>query len=425
MTRGKLRGAARRILRAGLAAVEPGGLVRAHLAANRQGIHVDGLTVKGPKRVFVVSVGKAAVAMARAAHRILGARITSAIVIAPQAAPRMPRTVSLVCGHPIPDAAGIHAGKRVIQLLEKAERDDLVLLLLSGGASALMPAPVDGVSLVDKQRVTRLLLRRGATITEINAVRKQLSRLKGGGFARMAAPAQVITLALSDVSGDVIGAIGSGPTVADPRAGALARRTVRTLLKNTEVPPGIRRALRRPGVKSAVTSRTRTLVIGSGRTFAVAAAGEAREIGFRVRLLPGALRGEARLCGPALVGRFDKSRGRSPFCLIATGETVVKVLGEGVGGRNQELALSAIPSLARLRHPAVLVAFATDGADGRSAASGGLVDDGTEYRAIARGVSVQTALNRNDSTKALRRLGSLIVTGPTGTNVADIALILG
>ncbi len=425
MTRAKLRAAARRILRAGLAAVEPGGLVRAHLSANRQGIHVDGLTLKGPKRVFVVSVGKAAVSMARAAHRILGARITSAIVIAPRAATRMPRTVSLVCGHPIPDAAGIRAGKRVIQLLEKAERDDLVLLFLSGGASALMPAPVYGVSLVDKQRVTRLLLRRGATITEINAVRKQLSRLKGGGFARMAAPAHVITLALSDVSGDDIGAIGSGPTVADPRAGALARRTIRSLLKNTEVPPGIRQALKRPGVKSAITGQTKTILIGSGRTFAKAAARKARELGLRARLLPGALRGEARLCGPALVRRFNKSRGRRPLCLIATGETVVKVLGTGVGGRNQELALSAIPSLQRLRHPAVLATFATDGMDGKSGASGGLVDDGTECRAIAKGVSVQTALDRNDSTKALRRLGSLIVTGPTGTNVADITLILG
>ena len=425
MTRAGLRAAARRILRAGLAAVEPGRLVRAHLRAEGGAVHAAGVTLKGPKRVFVVSVGKAAVPMALAAHQILGKQLTSAIVIAPHQAPRMTRTVAFVSGHPIPNLAGIRAARRVIQLLEHAERDDLVLLLVSGGASALMPAPKKGVTLGDKQRVTRLLLRRGATIGEINAVRKRLSRLKGGGFTRIAAPARVIALALSDVPGDDIGTIGSGPAVFDPRASALARRTVSKYLTPREVPPGVERALKGRETKRTSAGGARTVVIGSGRTFAQAARGKAEALGFQTRLLLNALHGEARDRGPDLVARFEARRSPAPLCLIATGETVVKVRGRGQGGRNQEVALSAVPALSQLGRPTVLAAFATDGADGNSRASGGLVDDRTESRAVSRGVSLQGALDRNASSEALHRLGGLIVTGPTGTNVADITVVLG
>lgn len=426
MTRAGLRAAARRILKAGLDAVEPGRLVRAHIRANARGVSLGGVRLKASQRLLMVSVGKAAVPMARAAHVVLGERIAAAIVIAPGRVPKMARTIGFTSGHPMPDAAGVQAGKAVLRLLETAGPSDVVLLLLSGGASALMPAPIPGVSLRDKQRVTRLLLRRGAAIAEINAVRKRLSRLKGGGFARLAAPARVVTLAISDVPGDDIGNIGSGPAVDDPRAASLARRTVRRFLRDQKVAPSVRRAIdqRRDGPGGALPARA--VVIGSGRTFARAASEHAARLGFRTLILEDALRGEARKCGPDMVRRFAEWRcAQRLSCLIATGETVVAVSGHGHGGRNQEVALSAVSALARLDRPSILASLATDGRDGKSAASGGLVDDQTAARALKRGVSARAALDRNDSTAALRRLGGLIVTGATRTNVADVVIVLG
>jgi glycerate-2-kinase len=424
VTRARLRFYVRRILRAGLAAVEPGPLVRAHLHLEGDSLRIAGVAVK-PRRLFVVSAGKAAIPMARAAISTLRNRLTEAIVIAPGKAPRLNRARCFTAGHPIPDAAGARAARHVIEMLEQAGRGDVVLLLLSGGASALMPAPVEGVSLRDKQRVTGILLRSGASIGEMNAVRKRLSRLKGGGFSRLAFPARVFTLAISDVPGDDPGTIGSGPTVEDATARAAALRAARKYLVNEALPPGVSRALLRPGSRERVAKRTRTRIIGSGRSFARAAAREAVALGMSTRVRPDALRGEARVCGPQLVAAFEALRGRGLSCLIATGETVVSVRGRGRGGRNQELALSSIEALSRCSRPTVLAAFATDGKDGSSGASGGLVDDTTARRARARGVSIPASLDDNDSTDALQRLGGLIVSGPTGTNVADVTIVVG
>jgi len=425
VNRAKLRAAARKILRAGLDAVEPGRLLDSHLRRAGNALRISGTRVR-PRRLFVVAVGKAAVPMAQAAHRILGGQITSAIVIAPQRPPKMRRTAGFTAGHPVPDGAGVRASHAVIRLLRESGEGDVILLLLSGGASSLMPAPVPGVSLRDKQRLTRLLLRRGASIGELNAVRKVLSRLKGGGFAELAAPARAFTLALSDVPDDDPATIGSGPCVRDPQSLPLARKTVRTLLRGIALPDGVRRALRRSsGVRTPPTDAATTVVIGSGRTFAKAAGEKARQLGFRVHILRDALQGEARGCGPELVGRFRALRGRGPHCLIATGETVVRVLGRGQGGRNQELALAAVNALAQLGRPTVLAALATDGVDGNSPASGGLVDDHTLEQARKMGVRIESALARNDSTTALRLLDAMIVTGPTNTNVADVALLVG
>ncbi|MEO8362027.1 MAG: DUF4147 domain-containing protein [Vicinamibacteria bacterium] len=425
MTRSALRKAAHQILRAGLAAVEPGRLVRQHLHVDRSHITAGGVKVRTPKRLFLVAVGKAAIPMAQAAHRILGARMTSGIVIAPNHAPRLARMMSFVSSHPVPDQAGVKAGKAVIRLLEAAEEDDLILLLLSGGASALMPAPIEGVSLADKQRVTRLLLKGGANIAETNAIRKRLSRLKGGGFARLAAPARVVALALSDVPGDDVSTIGSGPAVEDSRAPTLALQAVQKLLRTDTLPRSVRAALDKSPLKTSAEVRADTRVIGSGRTFAEAARRKAAALGFACEVIPDALRGEARDMGPALVARFRRSKKPRPKCLIVSGETVVHVKGRGVGGRNQELALSAIPTLGKMAQPTVFAAFATDGHDGPSTASGGMVDDRTDTKARVLGLSAAKALRQNNSHDVLRRTGALIVTGPTSTNVADIALILG
>jgi glycerate 2-kinase len=425
VTRRQLHFAARAILKAGLAAVEPERLVRAQVFVDRDGaLRVAGKKLAPFDRLFLISVGKAAWPMARAAFEVLGDRITSSTVISTHKGRGVPGARVFVAGHPLPNAEGLRAGRHVTRILRQASRGDLVLLLLSGGASALMPSPLPGLSLREKQKVTRILLERGATIAEMNAVRKRLSLLKGGGFARLADPARVVTLILSDVPGDDLRTIGSGPTTADPKAATMARSTLLKYFDAGEVPAAVRHALQRPSL-AGPPRRAQNLIIGSGRTFAAAAAVEAARRGFRTRILGDALEGEARACGAPLVGRFARWRNGQLSCLIATGETVVRVKGSGRGGRNQEVALGAVPWLAKLKQPTVLAAFATDGRDGNSRAAGGMVDDGTERRALRARVAVGAALERNDSTAALRALGGLIVTGPTGTNVADLTVLLG
>ena len=425
MTRAALRSAARSILRAGLDAVEPGRLVRAHLSFEGGTIRAGDTIVRDPRRVFLVSVGKAAVPMARAAHRLLGRRINAAVVIAPARAPRLPRTTAFAAGHPIPNREGLRAARHVIRLLESASKGDLVLLLLSGGASALMPAPVKGVTLADKRRITRLLLMRGANIDELNAVRKRLSLLKGGGFARLASPATVATLAISDVPGDDVGTIGSGPTVRDRNAATTARRVVARFLGDVALPTGVRRALSAREIHRSRSTHARIKVIGSGRQFAEAAAHRARALGFRSVVREGALHGEARNCGPRLVRVFEEQRKRNPLCLIATGETVVRVLGNGRGGRNQEVALSAIGALSRRPIPTVLATLATDGRDGPTPYCGGLVDDLSSRRARKRGIDWEAFLENNDSSRALRSLNALLKAKNNRTNVADVTVLLG
>jgi glycerate 2-kinase len=425
VTRRQLRFAARAILKAGLAAVEPEALVRAQTLVDRNGaLRVAGKKLQPFDRLFLVSVGKAAWPMARSAYKVLGDRITSSTVISTQKGVGVKGARGFAAGHPLPNAEGIRAGRHVVRILSKASSADLVLLLLSGGASALMPSPLPGVSLREKQQVTRILLERGATIAEMNAVRKRLSLLKGGGFARLAAPARVVTLALSDVPGDDPRTIGSGPTAADPKAATMARRALRKYFNSAEVPAAVQDAVNRSSPGGSLRG-TQTLIIGSGRTFAAAAAVEAARLGFRTRVLPDALQGEARVCGARLVRRFARWRSGEPSCLIATGETVVHVKGTGRGGRNQEVALGALAALANMKQPTVLAAFATDGRDGNSDAAGGVVDDETERHALRAGVQVLAELDRNNSTRALRALDGLLVTGPTGTNVADITVLLG
>ena len=426
VSRATLRTAARAILKAGLDAVEPGRLVRANLRVERGKIHAGRIVVRGAKRVLVVAAGKASGSMMRAAREVLGRQVATAILVSPYRTRGTSGVESFVAGHPVPNQSGLLAARRVIRILERADAGDLVLLLLSGGASALLPAPVKGVRLRDKQRITTLLLRRGATIHELNAVRQQISRLKGGGFARIAAPARVIVLAISDVAGDDPGVIGSGPACENPNARTLARQTISKFLRPGEVPSSIAYALQNPPVQPATKStNAQTLVIGSGGTFAEAAARKARRLGFKARVVIGGLSGEARACGPRLVQSFERLGGRGPACLVVTGETIVRVRGTGIGGRNQELALSAASALAILPFPSLIAAFGTDGGDGPSGAAGGMVDDKTLSRARLVGLSIQACLDRNDSTEALRRVGGLLMTGPTLTNVADIALVLG
>jgi glycerate 2-kinase len=390
-------------------------------------------------RLLVVAAGKAAPAMAAAAEAVLGSRLTGGLAVSNAAGPALGRIRLLLSGHPLPDARGAAAAAAVEDLVRGLTPDDLVLVLLSGGASALLPAPVDGITLSDKSAVTSQLMRAGAGITELNTVRKHLSRLKGGGLARAAAPARVIALVLSDVAGDDLSTIASGPTVPDPSTFEDALRVIAARGVREAIPPAALRhleagargeAAETPKPGDRIFRRVRTRVVGSNRLSVEAAAREARRQGLRPLVLTTRLEGEAREVARALVAVLREcvesaQPAAPPVCLLAGGETTVTVRGEGRGGRNQEMAVAAVRPLSAFPVEAVVAALATDGIDGASEAAGGVADRTSLSRSARLGLAPPEAfLAASDSNSFLAPLGDLIVTGPTGTNVVDIAVLL-
>ena len=436
----RLRRAAAEILAAGLRAADPERLVAAHLRVDRTSLRVAGLTHRfAGGRLVVVAAGKAASRMARAAERALGPRIDRALAIDVSDAVPLARTRRILAGHPVPDARGLEAAREVEWLVRGLGPGDLALVLLSGGASALLPAPVDGIVLEDKAALTAQLLRAGATIAEINAVRKHLSRLKGGGLVRAAVPARVACLVLSDVVGDDLSTIASGPTVPDPTTYADALDVLRGRGLLDSAPIAVRRHLEagaagertetpKPGDPTFRGVATR--IIGSNRLSVDAGARAARRLGLRPLVLTTRLEGEAREAARVLAAMLrecvEESRPASPpVCLLAGGETTVTVRGPGEGGRNQELAVAAAIPLGTFPSAAVVASLATDGIDGVGGAAGGVADDQSLRRARQLGLAAPAAfLEANDSRAFLASLGDLIVTGPTGTNVVDLTVLL-
>jgi len=377
--------------------------------------------------------------MARAAEEALGPALSESLAV--DVSDRIPlaRTRRLLAGHPVPDEAGRRAADEVEAVVRGLGEDDLLLLLVSGGASALLPAPVEGLGLSDKALTTSALLRAGATIGELNAVRKHLSRLKGGGLVRAAAPARVACLALSDVVGDDPSTIASGLAASDPTTYATAVDVLKRKGVWEAAPAAVRRHLEagargerpetpKPG--DPLFRRVAFAIVGSNRLSVEAAAGEARRQGLRPLVLTTRLEGEAREVARTLTAvlRECVEHGRPappPVCLLAGGETTVSVIGNGRGGRNQELVLAAAEPLATFPVPAVVASLATDGIDGNSDAAGGVADDRSLARAAALGLApASTFLAENDSRSFLGPLGDLIVTGPTGTNVIDLTVLL-
>jgi hydroxypyruvate reductase len=378
-------------------------------------------------------VGKAARAMARAAEETLDGRLGPGLAVGvDEDAPGPRRILFRTAGHPLPDRRGLAAARQVETLARGLRRADVLLVLLSGGASALLPAPAPGLTLADKVETTRLLLEAGADIESLNAVRKHLSRLKGGGLARLAHPARVVALALSDVVGDDLSVIASGPTVPDPTRYVDAGAVLHRHRLWSRVPPRVRRRLEagragrlpetpKPG--DPVFRRVTTSVLAGAREALAAAARAARRAGFETHVVTRTLRGEARDAGADLAHGLLAGPFERPACRLAAGETTVRVRGPGVGGRNLELAVAAARPLAG--RDALLAAFATDGRDGASRSAGGVVTGSTLERARRLGLADPEAfLDVSDAESYLAPLGDLIVTGPTGTNVADLVVML-
>jgi hydroxypyruvate reductase len=435
-------GAVARVLTAAILAVEPGAAV--HKVLRREG---DRLTL-GEKaydlskirHVYVIGAGKAGAPMAYAAVEILGDHLSAGIVIVKDGYAKNSGDIQdltlLEAAHPVPDQRGVQATQRMIRLLQETQTSDLVICLFSGGGSALLVSPPSGISLDDLQSLTSLLLACGASINEINNIRKHLDQVKGGNLARLAAPARVATLILSDVVGDPLDVIASGPTVPDPTTFEQAISTLNRYAILDQTPPAIVEHLERgrrgispetPKPGESLFENVDNIVIGSNSLAAQAALVLAAAEGFHTLLLTTYLQGEARQAGRLLaaIARQVAQNGQPiprPACLVAGGETTVTVQGPGKGGRNQELALGAVNELAGLPDIA-LVTLATDGGDGPTDAAGAVVTGDTLGDAQRLGIYPADFLARNDAYNFFAPLGDLLKPGPTQTNVNDLAFL--
>ncbi len=390
------------------------------------------------ENIWVVGAGKAGATMAAALEQLLGSRITAGLVNVKYGhTAKLSRIDLNECGHPVPDEAGVRGAERIADMVGFASERDLVIAVISGGASALLPLAARPVTLAEKQATTKLLLASGANIHEINSVRKHISAVKGGQLARLAAPATLLALLLSDVIGDDLDVIGSGPAAPDSSTFASARSVIQKYGIADAVPPAVLARIdagmhgeiaETPKPGDPVFARVQNLVVGSNRLAVDAAVRKARRLGFRPLVLSTRIEGETREVARmhAAIAREVVASGqplRAPACLISGGETTVTLRGAGLGGRNQEFALAAAIDLAGCDNIVVL-SGGTDGTDGPTDAAGAIADGTTLARAAALGMNAHGYLADNDSYHFFEPLGDLLDTGPTGTNVMDVRLLL-
>lgn len=415
------------ITAAACAAVSPSSLLR-HVLAGPSGLVAPG------QRYWLVAAGKASAAMLERWYALVPELPVRAMGVGTHDAHRVPDDVEWYTGgHPTPTAESVAAGDAALAMARAVPSDGRLVVLLSGGASALLCRPVPGVSLAEKQQITRVLMHDGRAIDELNCVRKHLSEVKGGRLAGACA-GETITLAISDVMAPVEddpSVIGSGPTVGDPSTYADAWRIVSGVAAQDAVPVSVRAWLQRgvagdvpesPKPGDPTTRRTRYQLIGTRHVAMAGAADDARRRGFEVITIQPPVLGEAREAGAAHVAALRAAvEGRTgPLCVLSSGETTVTVTGKGRGGRNQEFAAGAIEALRAAGRPMLLASVGTDGIDGPTDAAGAWADTSTAATAAALGVDVRALLADNDAYELHRRLGTLIRTGPTDTNVGDI-----
>ena len=400
-------------------------------AALPERIVADRLPPRPKGRTVVVGAGKASAAMARAFENAWDGEVSGLVVTRYGHAVPCERIEIVEAAHPVPDAAGQDAAGRILDLVSNLGPDDLVVALISGGGSSLLALPADGLSLDDKQAVSKALLRSGATIQEMNAVRKHLSKIKGGRLAAAAHPAKVTALAISDVPGDDLSVIASGPTVPDPSTFATARNILRRY--GIEPPESVRRHLEAAGDETPKPNDPRladaeTILIATPMRSLEAAADAARAAGITPLILGDAIEGEAREVGVALAGiaRSARDHGHplpAPCVLLSGGETTVTVKGDGRGGRNVECLLGLTIALAGT--PGIFALMAdTDGVDGAEEVAGAIVTPDTLERARDLGRDPQADLDANDAHTLFKALNDQVVTGPTLTNVNDFRAVL-
>ena len=429
------------LAKAGIRAADAEECVRRSTSLNGTALHFGSVRLRASNfdRIYLVSVGKAAVPMASALEVILGGRLTGGLVVTKHghATQRLRRLKALESGHPVPDADGLDAALQVEELARNLNARDLLIVALSGGASSLLPAPQPPITLPDKQAATDALLKAGADIFQLNAVRKHLSTLKGGRLAALAYPATVVGLLLSDVIGDPLDVIGSGPTAPDPTSFEDALAVISKFELSRKIPAVVSCHLEL-GARGSVPetpkhgdkafTNVHNLVIGSNRLALKAAAQKAKLLGYKTAMLSSTMQGEtsevawthAQILKECIA---SGSPLRRPACLISGGETTVTVRGKGRGGRNQEFALASAIAIAGLPS-ALVMSIGTDGTDGPTDAAGAFADGQTVARARDLGLDAGEYLANNDAYRFFDGVGGLVKTGPTGTNVMDIHLLL-
>ena len=436
----KLRSDGMEIFTHALKAVDPVEAVKRCLRVGGKNLMVDGKTysLRDYANIYVIGAGKAGASMALAVEEIVGDRITKGIINVKYGHVSQLKRVKLnEVGHPIPDEKGVSGSEEIAALLDQLGENDLVICLISGGGSALLPSPAEGISLEDKQKMTNLLLECGANINEINAIRKHISKLKGGGIARLAYPSTVVALILSDVVGDPLDVIASGPTVPDKSTFGDCMAILKKYDLLEEVPESIKARVQRgikgeieetPKAGNPIFEKTHNVIIGSNIIAVKAAEGRARELGYDPLILSTFIEGETREVAKvhaAIAKEILKTNHpiSPPACIISGGETTVTIRGKGLGGRNQEFVLAAALDIQGLEG-VVILSGGTDGTDGPTDAAGAIADADTVRRALDLGFDANAYLDDNDSYHFFGKLGDLLVTGPTNTNVMDLRLIL-
>ena len=399
---------------------------------------VEVLNINDYERIFIVGGGKATAPMAKAMEEILGNRITKGLIVVKYGfTEKLSYTETIEAGHPLPDRNGIIGTKSILELMEDAGERDLVISLISGGGSALLTQPSGNIKLEEKQEMTKRLLNCGASIDEINCIRKHISLTKGGQMARAAFPATIINLMLSDVVGDRMDVIASGPFVPDMSSFKDARAILEKY-KLDNVPQTIREHLKKgldenipdtPKKGDPAFDKVYNLIIGSNILALEAAEEEARKLGYKTLILSSMIEGETKDIAGAhvAIAREIIKTGRPlppPCCIISGGETTVTIKGKGEGGRNQEFCLVSANKIRDLPERVVILSGGTDGNDGPTDAAGGVVDPLSIKRGQAAGLNAAEYLENNDSYNYLKKTGDLLVTGPTNTNVMDVRLVL-
>ena len=435
-----LYGDAKEIYEAGLKAVEPADCVNRIVSLKNSTLRISNsnYNLNEIEKLVVIGAGKATPAMAAAIEKILGQRIDVGLITTKYGHKLPLKYIETVeCGHPIPDNEGVKATLRLLKIVSNLNSKTLVICLFSGGGSALLPAPDKRISLNEKQETTRLLLEAGCTIDEINTVRKHISRIKGGLLAKAAHPAKVISLILSDVIGDKLDTVSSGPTFPDKTTYKDCFRIIRKYGLEEQLPKSVvnlviervdNQRYETPNHKSHWFGQVQNIIIGNNKMALESAGSKARDLGYKTLILTSCLQGEAKEVGIVLssIAKEVILNGQPisrPACLLSGGETTVKIKGKGIGGRNQELALSAAIQIEDLPD-VVLLSCGTDGNDGPTDATGAIIDGKTVAEGIALGNSATQFLANNNSYSFFSDINRLIKTGPTGTNVMDVQIIL-
>jgi glycerate 2-kinase len=434
-----LRQDAREIFNAALTAADAAKAVSRHLKVDGEGIDIAGrlYSLRSYKRLFVIGAGKGSALMCRALVKLIGDWLYGGTIIAKYGyAVAMKKIAIIEAGHPIPDENGLRATEQIVRLLRQTTNEDLVINLISGGGSALLCSPADGISFHEKQEITRRLLSCGAPIGEINAIRKHISKVKGGRLARLAYPSTLISLILSDVVGDSISAIASGPTAPDPSTFSECQVILDRYKLRTEKAVSIARFIDKgsageieetPKPGDPIFDNVMNVVVGNNRLAVSAAKERAERLGYSVKVIDKLAEGEATelaVAHAAIVKKIYHSGAvRRPACVISGGEATVTLHGDGLGGRNQEFALATALEIDGLDGVVALIG-GTDGSDGPTEAAGGIVDGGTVRRGETTGLDARDYLSRNDSYHYLKATDDLLVTGPTFTNVMDLRLFI-